>query len=136
MAGSKVFTAQTRAGFTALHYVGTTGNTDMLQVLLKAGCQPDVRDKIGQLPEDVARRFGHGELAELLEQARLSSEIVEERPSPRLDAPNLSPPSSSGSRSGAPKDALRSQTFLYVLVGITIGVALTQFLAQRSATKA
>ena len=133
--GSKLFTKQTRAGFTGLHYTGTNGGQKIAEILLQAGCKPDVRDGIGQTPADVARRFGHQSLAEFFDQAVISEEKPESdngNPS-HLALPNLSP-RAGPKRAATSSGSLQNQTLVYVLVGVTIGVLITQFLTKRSAS--
>jgi ankyrin repeat protein len=63
------------AGFdyagTALHHAALRGHRDAVDLLLRHGADPAVRDtKIGKLPEDWAAHDGHGELSEYLRIVR------------------------------------------------------------------
>ncbi len=63
------------AGFdfagTPLHYAALQGRREMVDQLLRAGADPDIRDaKIGKLPEDWADHDKHHDLAEYLRLVR------------------------------------------------------------------
>jgi hypothetical protein len=58
------------SGYTALAYAAMKGNTTLVELLLSHGASPTLSIKEGDTPVEVALRFGHGEVADLLRRAR------------------------------------------------------------------
>ena len=54
-------------GATALHVVAQTGNAALAERLLRHGASREARTRQGLTPADLARHYGHGELAARLE---------------------------------------------------------------------
>jgi len=50
------------------------GNVQLVKVLLHHGADPRLTTRDGDTPVEVALRFGHGEVADLLRRARRSLE--------------------------------------------------------------
>ena len=61
-------------GYTALGYSAAKGNPQMVELLLKNGASPALVTKEGDTPVELALRFGHAEVADLLRQARQALE--------------------------------------------------------------
>ena len=59
-------------GYTPLAYASMKGNTRMVELLLRNGADPAGSTKEGDTPVELALRFGHGEVADVLKQARLA----------------------------------------------------------------
>jgi hypothetical protein len=57
-------------GYTALAYAAMKGSLPMVELLLDSGAQPGLATREGDSPVELALRFGHAEVAELLRQAR------------------------------------------------------------------
>ena len=57
-------------GYTALAYAAAKGNPQMVEVLLRNGAGASVVTKEGDTPVELALRFGHAEVADLLKRAR------------------------------------------------------------------
>ncbi len=53
---------------TPLHSAAARGNTEMVRKLLAAGADPKRKTKDGKTPADLARQYGHAELAAELEK--------------------------------------------------------------------
>lgn len=53
-------------GYTALHDAAWHGNVEAAKELLKAGARQDLRGHDGNLPIDLARKYGYDEIIELL----------------------------------------------------------------------
>lgn len=47
---------------TPLHDAAYMGRLELVQVLLEGGASKDIKDTAGQLPYEVARRWGHKEV--------------------------------------------------------------------------
>ena len=58
--------AKSQSGSTPLHTVAFTGDRASLDLLLKHGADPAIRNNDGKTPADIARERGHGEIAERL----------------------------------------------------------------------
>ena len=67
-AGADVNVAQQDA-FTALHEAAQNGDREIVDALLAAGADPSLVVGDGSRPADLARKYGHAELAQHLEQA-------------------------------------------------------------------
>ena len=61
-------------GYTPLAYCAAKGNPQMVKLLLKNGASPALVTKEGDTPVELALRFGHAEIADLLKQARQAFE--------------------------------------------------------------
>lgn len=60
-------------GYTPLAYAAMKGNTRMVELLIRNGADPAMVTKEGDSPAELALRFGHSEVADVLKQARLQS---------------------------------------------------------------
>lgn len=60
-------------GYTPLAYAAMKGNTRMVELLIRNGADPAMVTKDGDSPAELALRFGHSEVADVLKQARLQS---------------------------------------------------------------
>lgn len=58
------------SGYTSLAYAAMKGNVQLIKVLLHHGADPRLTTRDGDTPVEVALRFGHGEVADLLRRAR------------------------------------------------------------------
>jgi ankyrin repeat protein len=58
--------ARSQSGSTPLHTVGFTGDRASLDLLLKHGADPAIKNNDGKTASDVARQRGHQEIADLL----------------------------------------------------------------------
>jgi hypothetical protein len=58
-------------GYTPLAYAAMKGNTRMVELLIRNGADPSLVTKDGDSPAELALRFGHSEVADVLKQARL-----------------------------------------------------------------
>jgi len=58
--------ARSQSGSTPLHTVGFTGDRASLDLLLKHGADPAIKDNDGKKAGDIARERGHQEIADLL----------------------------------------------------------------------
>jgi hypothetical protein len=68
-------------GYTPLAYSAAKGNPQMVELLLKNGASPALVTKEGDTPIELALRFGHADVADLLRHARQASEMpAEARP--------------------------------------------------------
>jgi hypothetical protein len=65
-------------GYTPLAYAAAKGNPQMVQVLLKNGANPAMVTQEGDTPVELALRFGHRDIADLLKQARQDHETPAE----------------------------------------------------------
>jgi hypothetical protein len=61
-------------GYTPLAYSAAKGNPQMVELLLKNGASPSMVTKEGDTAVELALRFGHGEIADLLKRARQTDE--------------------------------------------------------------
>jgi ankyrin repeat protein len=61
--------ARQQQGWTALHAAAQNGDTDMVDVLLQYGANPDAENDDGKTPSAVAREKGHTRIVELLQAA-------------------------------------------------------------------
>jgi ankyrin repeat protein len=57
-------------GYTALAYAAAKGNTRMVELILRNGGDAGLSTKEGDTPVELALRFGHAEVADLLKRAR------------------------------------------------------------------
>ena len=63
-------------GYTALGYSAAKGNPQMVELLLKNGASPALVTKEGDTPIELALRFGHAEIADILRRARQAGETA------------------------------------------------------------
>jgi len=61
-------------GYTPLAYAAMKGSQPMVELLLRNGADPMQTTKEGDTPVELALRFSHGEVAELLKRARQGTE--------------------------------------------------------------
>jgi hypothetical protein len=61
-------------GYTALAYAAAKGNPQMVELLLRNGASAALVTKEGDTPVELALRFGHAEVADLLKRARQAQE--------------------------------------------------------------
>jgi cytohesin len=61
-------------GYTPLAYAAMKGSQPMVELLLRNGADPMQTTKEGDTPVELALRFSHGEVADLLKRARQGSE--------------------------------------------------------------
>jgi len=57
-------------GYTPLAYAAMKGNARMVELLLRNGADPSMPTKEGDMPTELALRFGHSEVADILKAAR------------------------------------------------------------------
>jgi ankyrin repeat protein len=57
-------------GYTPLAYAAMKGSPPMVEALLRNGADPNVRTKEGDTPVELALRFGHGDVGDMLKRAR------------------------------------------------------------------
>jgi len=57
-------------GYTPLGYAAMRGSLPMIELLLRNGANPMQTTTEGDSPVELALRFGHAEVADLLKQAR------------------------------------------------------------------
>jgi len=67
-------------GYTPLAYASMKGNTRMVELLLRNGADPAQVTKEGDTPVELALRFGHGDVADVLKQARLAQGAAAPQP--------------------------------------------------------
>ena len=67
------------SGYTALAYAAMKGSAPLIEVLLRHGADPRLTTKDGDTPIEVALRFGHVEVADVLRRARRSMEAYAAR---------------------------------------------------------
>ena len=65
--------ARQQDDFTALHEAAQNGDREITEALLAAGADPALPLANGERPADLARKHGHPEIAQLLEQAPAAS---------------------------------------------------------------
>ena len=65
--------AKQQDDFTALHEAAQNGDREIVDALLAAGADPSLTLSTGERPADVARKHGHPEIAQRLEQAPAGS---------------------------------------------------------------
>ncbi len=71
-------------GYTALAYAAAKGGTPMIELLLRNGADPAQVTKEGDTPVELALRFGHAEVADLLKRARQSADAsAQQQPAPQ-----------------------------------------------------
>ncbi len=71
-------------GYTALAYAAAKGSTPMIELLLRNGADPAQVTKEGDTPVELALRFGHAEVADLLKHARQSADAsAQQQPAPQ-----------------------------------------------------
>ena len=61
-------------GYTPLAYAAMKGNPQMVELFLRNGANPALTTKEGDTPVELALRFGHGEVADMLKRARQEGE--------------------------------------------------------------
>ena len=61
-------------GYTPLAYAAMKGSQPMVELLLRNGADPTQTTKEGDTPVELALRFSHGEVADLLKRARQGTE--------------------------------------------------------------
>jgi hypothetical protein len=61
-------------GYTPLAYAAMKGSVPMIELLLRNGADPTMVTREGDTPVELALRMGHSEVADLLKQARRSSD--------------------------------------------------------------
>ena len=66
VAGADVAAATTRGGSTALYAAARRGSREIVQRLLDAGADPLKRSLAGATPRDIARRYDHAEVEQVL----------------------------------------------------------------------
>jgi uncharacterized protein len=64
-------------GYTPLAYAAMKGNSEMVELLLRNGADPLQVTKEGDTPVELALRFNHNEIADLLKRARQSGQAGE-----------------------------------------------------------
>ena len=64
---------------TALHYVAESGDAPLVRWLLAKGARFDIRDRMGEAAEDVARRLGHTDVVDAFEGARKGEQTRRQR---------------------------------------------------------
>ena len=67
-------------GYTPLAYAAMKGSQPMVELLLRNGADPMQTTKEGDTPVELALRFSHGEVADLLKRARQGNEPAAEAP--------------------------------------------------------
>jgi uncharacterized protein len=70
-------------GYTALAYAAAKGSTPMIELLLRNGADPGQVTKEGDTPVELALRFGHAEVADILKRARQTEAGPHEQPEPQ-----------------------------------------------------
>jgi hypothetical protein len=65
-------------GYTPLAYSAAKGNPQMVKLLLKNGASPALVTKEGDTPVELALRFGHSDIADILKHARQAAETPPE----------------------------------------------------------
>ncbi len=78
-------------GYTPLAYAAMKGNPQMVELFLRNGANPMMTTKEGDTPVELALRFGHGEVADVLKKAR---QELEARTAQGGNAPAAEPPQS------------------------------------------
>ncbi len=78
-------------GYTPLAYAAMKGNPQMVELFLRNGANPMMTTKEGDTPVELALRFGHGEVADVLKKAR---QELEARTAQGSNAPAAEPPQS------------------------------------------
>ena len=58
--------AKSQSGSTPLHTVGFTGDRESLDLLVKHGADPAIKNNDGKTAAEIARERGHGGIAERL----------------------------------------------------------------------
>jgi len=61
-------------GYTPLAYAAMKGNPQMVELFLRNGANPAMTTKEGDTPVELALRFGHAEVADMLKKARQEHE--------------------------------------------------------------
>ena len=67
-------------GYTPLAYAAMRGSLPMIELLLRNGADPQQTTKEGDTPVELALRFSHGEVADLLKRARQGEPEAEAPP--------------------------------------------------------
>jgi ankyrin repeat protein len=65
-AGNPVDLSCTDIEYTPLHFAAKFGNADAVQQLLSLGADPNIKTQHGNTPGDLARKYGHEQLADFL----------------------------------------------------------------------
>lgn len=65
-------------GYTPLAYAAMKGNTRMVELLLRHGADPNMATKDGDTPSELALRFGHGDVADILKAARQQQQVSQQ----------------------------------------------------------
>jgi uncharacterized protein len=67
-------------GYTPLAYAAMKGSAPMVELLLRNGASASATTKEGDTPVELALRFGHGDVADLLRRARQESDVPQGEP--------------------------------------------------------
>ncbi|KAF6810369.1 glycerophosphoryl diester phosphodiesterase [Colletotrichum plurivorum] len=95
LAGDLDVDARCRAdGFTPLAVACIRGKFEIVQLLLSAGADPNIRDRYGWLPKDHAAYLGYPKIVDAIKQP--GSDFLSPRPGERLDAFSILPHPSAG----------------------------------------
>ncbi len=73
-------------GYTVLAYAAAKGNPQMVELLLRNGADPGLVTKEGETPVELALRFGHAEVADILKRARQEAMAGAEAAEPQPQA--------------------------------------------------
>lgn len=76
-------------GYTPLAYAAMKGNPQMVELFLRHGANPLMATKDGDSPVELALRFGHGDVADILKKARQELESPQKEGAPVTAAPSL-----------------------------------------------
>ncbi|MFH1116297.1 MAG: ankyrin repeat domain-containing protein, partial [Pseudomonadota bacterium] len=61
--------ARNETGKTAVMFAASEGQPEVVETLLKAGADPDLKDKDGDTAASLAKKKGHYDVVSILEQA-------------------------------------------------------------------
>lgn len=61
--------ARDNYGWTPLHYAASIGSGDIVEILLKKGADPNIKDNEGKIPLDIAVEKGHEGVADILRRS-------------------------------------------------------------------
>jgi ankyrin repeat protein len=73
-------------GYTPLAYAAMKGSMPMVELLLRNGAEAAVATREGDTPVELALRFGHADVAELLRRARQGSEASDDPALPQTSS--------------------------------------------------